>query len=83
MSDSIEEWTQRLADERHNQIINMLADVRDKIQTQNGRIGTLERQVAVLEDRSPGRVGMITGSLGAGIVAVLYEVIQLFAARPR
>lgn len=83
MSDTADEWSQRLANERHTQIIVLLADVRDRIQIQNGRIGTLERQVAVLEDRSPGRVGMITGSVGAGLVAVLYEMIQLFATRHR
>lgn len=83
MSDTADEWSQRLADERHVQIIGLLADVRDRVQVQNGRIGTLERQVAVLEDRSPGRVGMITGSVGAGLVAVLYEMIQLFATRHR
>ena len=77
MSDTAEEWQQRLQNERHTQLVTLMTEVRDRVQVQNGRIGTLERQVAVLEDRSPGRVGMLTGSIGAGIVAALYELLRL------
>ena len=77
MSDTAEEWNQRLQNERHTQLVTLMTEVRDRVQVQNGRIGTLERQVAVLEDRSPGRVGMLTGSIGAGIVAALYELLRL------
>lgn len=76
MSDNGEDLAQRLADERHHQVLGLLTDVRDKLAVQNGRVGMLERQVAVLEDRSPGRVGLITGSVGAGVVAGLYELVQ-------
>ena len=77
MSDTAEEWQQRLQNERHTQLVTLMTEVRDRVQVQNGRIGTLERQVAVLEDRSPGRVGMLTGGIGAGIVAALYEMFHL------
>jgi len=77
VSDTAEEWQQRLQNERHTQLVTLMTEVRDRVQVQNGRIGTLERQVAVLEDRSPGRVGMLTGSIGAGIVAALYELLRL------
>ena len=77
MSDTAEDLAQRLADERHHQVLGLLTEVRDKLAVQNGRVATLERQVAVLEDRSPGRVGLITGGVGAGLVTGLYEMLQL------
>ena len=77
MSDTAEDLVQRLADERHHQVLGLLTEVRDKLAVQNGRVATLERQVAVLEDRSPGRVGLITGGVGAGLVTGLYEMLQL------
>lgn len=83
MSDTFEDWSQRLMDERHTQVVTLLTEVRDRVQVQNGRIGKLERQVAVLEDRSPGRVGMISGSVGAGLIALVYELVQMFATRQR
>ena len=77
MSDTLDDLTQRLADERHAQVVTLLTEVRDRVQVQNGRIGTLERQVAVLEDRSPGRIGMISGGVAAGAIAVIYQLVQM------
>lgn len=49
----------------------------------NGRVGKAEVRIAVLEDRSPGRVGMITGSIGAGAIAIVWELLRYFAERGR
>lgn len=47
----------------------------------NGRMGKAEVRIAILEDRSPGRIGMITGSIGAGAIAVVWELLRYFAER--
>ena len=47
----------------------------------NGRVGKAEVRLAVLEDRSPGRVGVITGSIGAGAIAIVWELLRYFAER--
>jgi hypothetical protein len=44
-------------------------------------VATLERKVAILEDRSPGRVGMLAGGTVAGAVVVLVTLIQWWADR--
>ena len=49
----------------------------------NGRVGKAEVRLAVLEDRSPGRVGVITGSIGAGAIAIVWELLRYFAERGR
>lgn len=68
----------QLLDERHEQIVVLLTEVRDRVAVQNGRVATLERQVAVLEERNPRVVGAITGSgVGAAVaggLAILYEL---------
>lgn len=66
-----------LLDERHEKVIELLTEVRDRVKVQNGRVGTLEQKVAVLEDRSPGRVGMLAGGATAGAIAVAVKVIDL------
>ena len=71
----------QLLDERHNQVVALLTELRDKVAQQNGRVATLERKVAILEDRSPGRVGMLAGGTGAGVVVVLVTLIQWWADR--
>jgi len=47
----------------------------------NGRLAKTEVKLAVLEDRSPGRVGLIWGSVGAAIIAVLSEYFRYFFNR--
>lgn len=47
----------------------------------NGRVGKAEVRIAILEDRSPGRVGMITGSIGAGAIAIVWELLRYFAEK--
>ena len=71
----------QLLDERHNQLVALLTELRDKVAVQNGRVATLERKVAILEDRSPGRVGMLAGGTVAGVVVVLVTLIQWWADR--
>lgn len=71
----------QLLDERHNQVVSLLTELRDKVAQQNGRVATLERKVAILEDRSPGRVGMLAGGTVAGVVVVLVTLIQWWADR--
>ncbi len=47
----------------------------------NGRMGKAEVRIAILEDRSPGRVGMITGTIGAGAIAIIWELLRYFAEK--
>lgn len=49
----------------------------------NGRMGKAEVRLAILEDRSPGRVGMITGTVGATAIAVVYELLSYVSGRSR
>lgn len=72
----MDDLLRQLLDERHEKVVELLTEVRDRVKVQNGRVATLERQVAVLEDRSPGRVGMITGGVVAGVVSVLAWLVQ-------
>lgn len=45
----------------------------------NGRMGKAEVRIAILEDRSPGRIGMITGGVGAGAIAIVWELLRYLA----
>jgi hypothetical protein len=71
----------QLLDERHQQVITLLTELRDRVAVQNGRVQTLERKVAILEDRSPGRVGMLAGGTVAGGVVVLITLIEWWVKR--
>lgn len=69
----------QLLDERHEQLVVLLTEVRDKVAIQNGRVAKLEAKVAVLEERTPrpSTAGLAGGGIGAGIVgglAMLYEL---------
>ena len=48
----------------------------------NGRVQRAETRLAVMEDRSPGRVGMVAGSTVAAIAGGVYAVIQLVGSVP-
>lgn len=41
----------------------------------NGRMAKAETRIAILEDRSPGRIGMMAGGAVAGLVTVLWQLI--------
>lgn len=63
-----DDFYRSLLDERHEQMLRLLTEVRDKITAQNGRVGTLETKVAVLEDRSPGRTAALSAGLISGVI---------------
>lgn len=42
----------------------------------NGRVRKNETALAILEDRSPGRVGMLAGGVVSGLVMVLWQMIE-------
>ena len=44
----------------------------------NGRIGKCEVRIAVLEDRSPNRAGVMGGTIGASAVMGIVELLKLF-----
>jgi hypothetical protein len=46
----------------------------------NGRIAKSEIRLAILEDRSPGRVGMIAGGTISGLIVVLIEIARYLGA---
>lgn len=71
----------QLLDERHEQVVVLLTEVRDKVAVQNGRVARLEAQVAVLEERTPrpSAAGLAGGGIGAAIVgalAMIWEMIH-------
>ena len=74
-----DELLRQLLDERHEQTMSLLREVRDKVAQQNGRVGKLESTVAVLQDRSPGRAGMFAGGAVAGGVAIIVKLIEALA----
>jgi hypothetical protein len=74
-----DELLRQLLDERHEQTMSLLREVRDKVAQQNGRVGKLESTVAVLQDRSPGRAGMMAGGAVAGGVAIIVKLIEALA----
>jgi hypothetical protein len=47
----------------------------------NGRISKSEVRLAILEDRSPSRAGLIAGGTISGIVVVILEVARYLGAR--
>jgi|DEB0MinimDraft_3_1074331.scaffolds.fasta_scaffold44357_3 hypothetical protein len=44
----------------------------------NGRIAKCEIRIAVLEDRSPNRAGIMAGTVGASIIVGIVEMLKLF-----
>lgn len=76
-----EDLLRELLDERHTQVVALLTEVRDKLATQNGRVGTLERQVAVLEERSTGRAAAISGGLVGGAITALGALAEWVRTR--
>jgi len=59
----------------------MREDIAELVRLQreaNGRLAKAEARIAVLEDRSPGRAGMLAGGVMAGAVAVLLRLMGLF-----
>lgn len=73
----------QLLDERHEQLVVLLTEVRDKVAVQNGRVAKLEAKVAVLEERNPrpSAVGLAGGGIGAAIVGGLAMLYELFGHR--
>lgn len=62
----------------------MQADIAEMIRLQreaNGRMGKAEVRLAILEDRSPGRVGAAAGGIGALIIAALFELLKLYEGK--
>lgn len=67
--------------ERHEQVVSMLRAVDEKVTAQNGRVGRLERTVAVLEDRSPSRAAATAGVVAGGGVSMVALVLEWLARR--
>ena len=50
--------------------------INDRLDALNGRTRKNENAIAILEDRSPGRVGMMAGGAASGAIVVLWQVIE-------
>ena len=48
----------------------------------NGRIRQAETKLAVLNDRSPNRVGLVAGSTVAAIAGCVFAALQFFSTPP-
>tara|TARA_R100001086_G_scaffold74520_1_gene35910 strand:+ start:4545 stop:4790 length:246 start_codon:yes stop_codon:yes gene_type:complete len=48
----------------------------------NGRIRQAETKLAVLNDRSPNRVGLVAGSTVAAIAGCVFAALQFFSTLP-
>jgi hypothetical protein len=48
----------------------------------NGRVGRSETRLAVLEDRSPSRVGFVAGSTVAAVAGGIFAALQALSALP-
>lgn len=48
----------------------------------NGRIQRAETRLAVLDDRSPNRVGLVAGSTVAAVAGVIFAAMQFFSSLP-
>jgi hypothetical protein len=59
-----------------------LDEMCDHQKAMNGRVFRAETRLAVLEDRSPSRVGMVAGSTVAAIGGALYAFLQLVGTAP-
>ena len=59
-----------------------LDEMCDHQKAMNGRVFRAETRLAVLEDRSPSRVGMVAGSTVAAIGGAIYVFLQLVGTAP-
>ena len=59
-----------------------LDEMCDHQKAMNGRVFRAETRLAVLEDRSPSRVGMVAGSTVAAIGGAIYAFLQLVGTAP-
>jgi len=59
-----------------------LDEMCDHQKAMNGRVFHAETRLAVLEDRSPSRVGMVAGSTVAAIAGGVYAVVQMVGGVP-
>ena len=81
IDDSVDLLTKELFLAHMEPLTVKVAELAEAQKTANGRTGKLETRVSVLEDRSPGRAGVIAGSVGASVVAGLLELGKWLAHR--
>lgn len=48
----------------------------------NGRIRLAETRLAVLDDRSPNRIGLVAGSTVAAVAGAIFAAMQLLTTSP-
>lgn len=58
---------------------DQMAEVIKLQRDQNGRVWSIDSRVAVLEDRSPGRVGVISGGIVAGVIGAGAVLVKLWS----
>tara|TARA_R100001086_G_scaffold80360_1_gene39222 strand:+ start:107 stop:325 length:219 start_codon:yes stop_codon:yes gene_type:complete len=62
----------KLADERHNQVMAAVISIHDRLDQLNGRTRGTEQGIAVLADRSSRSNALSWSSIGAVIAGALY-----------
>jgi hypothetical protein len=68
--------TDKLADERHKQVMSAIHGIRDRLDQLNGRTRETEQAVAVLADRSSRSNALSWSSIGAVIAGALYWMMR-------
>jgi hypothetical protein len=71
-----DEYNADLNEDRHQQIMAALREIRADVKTQNGRVNTLERKVDVLEERNPGKQGGAWGAVAGALGGFLAGFIK-------
>jgi len=68
--------TERLHEERHNQVMTAVISVQERLDQLNGRTRETERQIAVLSDRSARANALSWSSLGAVVMGGVYWFLR-------
>jgi hypothetical protein len=76
MADVTRDDLDKMADRLEARMRDGFDGVHTRLDHLNGRTRKSETAIAILQDRSPGRVGMIAGGAVTGAIWILYMVFQ-------
>jgi hypothetical protein len=62
-----DEYNAELHQEMHRQVLAELKEIKGDVKTTNGRVNKLETEVAVLQERNPGKQGGAWGAVAGAI----------------
>jgi hypothetical protein len=79
MPDDNEQLSKELFLATIHPIRDQISELVTRQRTMNGRITQAEQHIAVLNDRSPNRVGIVAGSTVLGVAGVVVAAMKLFS----